>query len=472
MKPLLNRLRIQLVLLYLVVGVVLALGISAGTYILVNYYFRTNNDAALRLKMGLEFATFQLPMPVDLYQTLLQSNLVSQGQGSHLLINPDQDNNSNNQNPSNTPQPGENGSVSVDRIEVSEIADIVALPLTIQGTPITGMVVTNTWLPANKEAVASAIINGYDYRTIKLDDGTPVRLLTYRVPITNEIGIIQVGRSLKNQQAMLNQLVNGILIIAAICLVFLALMSWFLAGRSIKPTQLAWERQQTFVANASHELRTPLTLIHAGVEVAQRKTESTEQRQLLNDVIDDANYMTKLIESLLLLSRIDAHKLPLEFQNVYLPELFEDIVRQNERVLVDKGISIEQETPNISVLADPVRLKQILLIFIDNAVRNNHPQGWVKLTANPKLNRVWIEVSDSGAGIPPEHLNKIFDRFYKVNDRSTPDYRGSGLGLSIAKGLIEVQGGEIHITSEAGVGTTVRFSLPLTKKTPPDQATL
>jgi signal transduction histidine kinase len=459
MKPLLNRLRIQLVALYLAVGIILALGISAGSYLMVNYYFRANNDEALRLKMGLEFATFHLPMPVDLYQSLIQANLVSRGQDSHLLVNPDPGDESSDQNQTGTSKSGDSGTISVDRVEVSEIADIVALPLTIEGTPITGTVVTNSWLPANKDAVASAIIHNYDFRTISLSDGTPVRLLTYRVPITNEIGIIQVGRSLKNQQAMLNQLVNGILVIAAICLLFLGVMSWLLAGRSIKPTQLAWERQQTFVANASHELRAPLTLIHAGVEVAQRNTKSPEQSQLLADVLGDANYMTKLIESLLLLSRLDAHKLPLELQNINLPELFEEIVRQNERVLQEKQISIEQETQVSTVFADPVRLKQILLIFIDNAVRNNHPQGWIKIKAETKQNKVWIEVSDNGSGIPAEHLNKIFDRFYKVSDRSTPDYRGSGLGLSIAKSLIEAQGGEILITSEEGTGTQVRFSL-------------
>jgi signal transduction histidine kinase len=75
------------------------------------------------------------------------------------------------------------------------------------------------------------------------------------------------------------------------------------------------------------------------------------------------------------------------------------------------------------------------------------------------LNKVWITVSDSGSGIPAEHLSKIFDRFYKVSDRSTPDYRGSGLGLSIAKGLVEAHGGEILITSEVGKGTEVKFSL-------------
>ncbi|MHC1740688.1 MAG: sensor histidine kinase [Anaerolineaceae bacterium] len=465
MKPLLSRLRIQLVSLYLVVGIILALGISTGTYTLVNYYFRVNNDQALRLKMGVEFAAFHLPMPVDLYDALNQANLLNSAQNTHPSIEPD-DHDSDNITPQSTPgslQPGGDDGISVDRVEISEIADIVALPLTIEGTPITGTVVTNSWLPASKEAVAAAIVNGYDYRTIKLDDGTPVRLLTYRVPITSEIGVIQVGRSLKNQQAMLGQLINGILIIAGVCLLFLAIMSWLLAGRSIRPTQLAWERQQTFVANASHELRAPLTLIHAGVEIAQRNSESPEQKQLLDDVLGDANYMTKLIESLLLLSRLDAHKLALEVQTISLPELFAEIVRQNERVLTDKQIQIEQHTPAISVIADPVRLKQILLIFIDNAVRNNHPQGWVKLTALTKLNKVWIEVSDNGCGIPANHLNKIFDRFYKVSDRSTPDYRGSGLGLSIAKGLIEALGGEILVTSEEGKGTQVNFSLPLAK---------
>jgi signal transduction histidine kinase len=243
-------------------------------------------------------------------------------------------------------------------------------------------------------------------------------------------------------------------------------MSWLLAGRAIKPSQLAWERQQTFVANASHELRTPLTLIHAGIEVAQRSTESPEQNQLLADALTDANYMTKLIENLLLLSRLDAHRLPLELQDIYLPDFFEGIVRQNERAAAEKQIHIQSEPEPISVVADPVQLKQILLILIDNAVRNNHPEGWVKIECGTKLNKAWIEVSDNGTGIPAEHLNKIFDRFYKVSNRSTPDYRGSGLGLSIAKGLIEIQGGEISVASEVGKGTQVKFTLPMAKPIP------
>jgi signal transduction histidine kinase len=462
MKPLLSHLRVRLLLLYLIVGAILALGISAGAYTLINYYFRASNDAALRLKMGLEFATFRLPMPIELYKSLDQADLISQGSDVDSL-NSSSINEQATENPNNQTTNSYIPSISVDSVEISEIADIVAIPLTIEGTPITGTIVTNSWLPVNKDAIASAINNGSDYRTIKLSDGTPVRLLTYRVPIKNEIGVIQVARSLKNQQHLLSELVNGILIIAGIFLVFLGLMSWWIAGRSIKPTQLAWERQQTFVANASHELRTPLTLIHAGVEIAQRQSESPKQKQLLQDVLDDANYMTKLIENLLLLSRLDSHKLPLEPQNIELNTFFEEIVRKNNRASVEKDVSILYDKQDISVYADPVRLKQTLLIFIDNAIRSTPPHGFVKLSASKNLSKVWIEVSDNGIGIPEDQLKKIFDRFYKVNDRSTQDYRGSGLGLSIAKGLIEAQSGEIQISSVIQQGTQVRFSLPTPK---------
>lgn len=462
MKQLLNHLRIRLVLLYVAIGLGLAVTLSAGTYSLVNYYLRVNNDNALMLKMGLQFSSLHLPLPIDLYNSMVGAGFISNTSAPHLLVDQYGNTESSTEKEA-TAAANNNGVYSSDRVEISELADIVVLSLTIEGTPIKGAVVTNSWLPADKNAIASAILKGSDIRTVKLADGTPVRLLTYRVPISNEVGVIQVGRSLKPQQALMNQLLNGMMILAAISIVLLGVGSWFLAGRSIKPTQLAWERQQTFVANASHELRTPLTLIHAGVEVAQRQSESETQKQVLEDVLTDANYMTKLIENLLLLSRLDAHHLPFEFQPINLPNFLEELVRQNDRVLSTQEITIQYKSDPITVLADPVRLKQVFLILIDNAVRNNHPGGWVKIIAKAKLNKAHIEVSDNGAGISPEHLAKVFDRFYKVNDRSTPDYRGSGLGLSIAQGFVQAQDGTIEVSSVLGQGTQIRFTLPLTK---------
>jgi signal transduction histidine kinase len=454
MKPLLSKLRIRLVLLYLVVGMILALAIGGGTYGLVNYYLRQINDEALKQKMGLQFASLQLPMPLDLYVALVNGDLIKAGDNPSAVI-------------SNNPEYYFESTTLEDdpseRVEVNELADIEVIPLTIEGTPIQGAVVTNSWLPIDKDAIASAIVNNYDFRTIKLVDGTPVRLLTYRIPITNGIGLIQVARSLKAQQQMLNELLNGMIIVGSISIFLLGLAAWISAGRSIKPMQLAWEKQQTFVANASHELRTPLTLIHAGVEVAQRSAVSDGQKQVLDDVLTDANYMTKLIENLLLLSRLDAHRLPLDLQPLYLPTLIEDTVRHSQRAADKSNVTISFEAEPIHVLADETRLKQVLLILVDNAVRNNHPGGWVKIHAKIGKDKAIIEVSDNGAGIPAEHIGKVFDRFYKVNDRSTSDYRGSGLGLSIAHGLVEAHGGEIEMVSQLKEGTTVTFTIPTVK---------
>ena len=184
---------------------------------------------------------------------------------------------------------------------------------------------------------------------------------------------------------------------------------------------------------------------------------------MLQDVLLDAKYMTKLIENLLLLSRIDSHKLPMEPQDIHLPDFFDEIVRQTEHIAAEKQITLKYDPSDLYVYADPIRLKQILLIFLDNAIRNTPADGEVSISCGQEHNNVWIEVKDTGIGIPQDQLEKIFDRFYKVSDRSTQDYRGSGLGLSIAKGLIEAQDGEIHITSELGQGTTIHFSLPIMK---------
>ncbi len=462
MKPLLSHLRIRLVLLYTAIGIGLAVLLSVGTYTVVNYYLRANNDRALTLKMGLQFASLHLPLPIDLYEPLIDAGFIKNSADSLYFVDPSGHAETENEDEAAEAQNDQEYN-ETNAVEISELADIMVLSLKIDGTPITGTVVTHSWLPADKAAIAAALVNGSDLRTVKLTDGTPVRLLTYRVPVTNEVGIIQVGRSLKPQQAMMNELLQGMILIGVLSILLLGLGSWFLAGRSIKPTQVAWERQQTFVANASHELRTPLTLIHAGVEVAQRQSTSEAQKQVLDDVLSDANYMTKLIENLLLLSRLDAHKLPIEIQPVLLPELLDELIRQNDRVLSTKEITVSSSGEPLIVLADPVRLKQILLILIDNAARNNHPGGWIKITTSSKAGKVEIEVSDNGDGIAPEHLSKIFDRFYKVTDKSTQDYHGSGLGLSIAQGLVQVQNGTIEVTSKVGEGTQVKFTLPLSK---------
>ncbi|MCX6055940.1 MAG: HAMP domain-containing sensor histidine kinase [Chloroflexi bacterium] len=451
----LNKLRLRLTLLYLFSAVVLAVAVGGGSYTLVNYYFRLTNDHALKVKMGLQFAALNIPVPLDLYEAVKQAGLTVVAVPSKSTTSPSL------AEGFLEPEESSPDDESNEILQESELADIYVLPIDVQGGLISNIDPQLTTASVNSEAVTAAMKNGFDFRTIKTTQGFLVRLLTYRVPNSDQINVLQVGRYLSTQQQVLGQLMNTMILLGGIITVIFGIASWVLSGRTIRPIQLAWDKQQTFIANASHELRTPLTLIHAGVELGLRKAESTQQREILADVLSDANYMKKLIEELLLLSRLDAHALKLDIQSIKICEFSQEILRQLERLANAQQITLTQKCEEIQVLADPVRLKQILLIVLDNAIRNNKARGSIHVEIAGENGRGLILVSDTGPGIPKEKIEKLFDRFYKLDDYSSTDYRGSGLGLSIAKSLVEAQSGTIQIESSPGAGTRVKLSFPL-----------
>jgi signal transduction histidine kinase len=452
----LKKLRLRLTLLYLFSAIALALVVAGGTYSLVNYYFQTTNDQALKVKMGLQFASLNIPLPVDLYDAVRQAGLVITKATPTATINPSQ-----TVQTVVTPIPHESESHE-EGLQESELADIYVLPLTLQGDLISGTTAQLSTSSINIDAVVSAVKNGHDFRTVVTADNIAVRILTYRVPNSDIVEVFQVGRYLSAQRQVLRQLLNTMSLLGGLISILFGAASWVLAGRTIKPSQQAWDKQQAFIANASHELRAPLTLIHAGVELGLRKAESSAQRELLSDVLSDTNYMNKLIEELLLLSRLDAHALKLNLQPVKMVEFIPEILRHVERLADAKQISITQKVEDIQMLADPLRLKQLLLIILDNAIRNNQAGGVVNVEILNVNGNGKIKIADTGTGIPSEHLDKIFDRFYKLgDDQSASEYSGSGLGLSIAKGLIEAQKGKITINSTPGKGTLVTLIFPL-----------
>jgi signal transduction histidine kinase len=244
--------------------------------------------------------------------------------------------------------------------------------------------------------------------------------------------------------------------------VLLGLGSWWLAGRSLEPAQQAWERQQAFVANASHELRTPLTLMRASAEVALRglPAEDADRQMLLKDVLQETDHMNHLVEDLLLLSRLDGGRLQLERSVIPLNDLLADVQRQVGRIADERGIQLITRPIAGSVLGDPTRLRQVLLILLDNALRHTPAAGSIELSARVQGRQTQIDVQDSGSGIAPEHLPHVFERFYRADNTPHAESTGSGLGLAIAKGLIEAQGGQISIHSRAGQGTCVSLVLP------------
>ncbi len=469
----LRRLRWQLTLLYLLAALGLVGLVGGGSYTLIRVYFDESTDLALEYKMATLFQLYQLPVPADLIaaeNTWLERNApentgISQVQQFTPDINaarpPEGEVEEHLEGDGGDNEPaGSHHDESYD----SRLASIFVLPLTADGVLVSNPNPAPPPITENGAARAAALSHGSDLRTTTLQDGTRVRLLTYRTPGGDAPAIFQVGRLLNDQDRLLNRLLSTLLILAAGSSVVLGAGSWWLSGRSMGPAQRAWDQQQAFVSNASHELRTPLTLIRATADYGLRRTQDPEQRQLLQDVLGETDYMNRLVDDLLLLSRLDSQRLKLDKEPIQARALLEDIRQKTQKVAANQDIRLILDEARGEFQGDPDRMRQLLLILLDNALRYTDKDGEIHLSAARHGSQVQISVQDNGIGIPAEHLPHLFERFYQVrNSTSSDENRSNGLGLSIARGLVEAQGGSIRIESEAGQGTRVIVSMPAEK---------
>ena len=459
----LKPLRIKLTLLYLMVAMLLAGIVGLGAYSLLYFYFQNNNDTALKFKMADNFSTIGVSLPEELIRA--QNDWISfRSKPGQTSEKENEINEAHDDETSEDHDVVSNPPLTVSEVYEGELTSIFILPLDVNGRL---MFNPNPYFPPmdpDLNAVQVALEKGYDLRNSTLTDGSPVRLLTYRVPPASGYGLIQVGKPIADQMRVLNQFVSGLLIIGAFSILLLGFGSWLMAGRSLRTTQYAWDMQQAFVANASHELRTPLTLMRASAEVAQRRNQGdVQQAALMGDIVNEVDHMSQLVEDLLLLSRLDAHQLKLDQHNIYVPDLVAEIQRQFSPITAEKQISLINKVETGTVLADMTRLRQVLIIILDNAIRHTPPGGTITIQSASEGRNLRISVSDSGEGISGEHLDHVFERFYQAESGRSTDYKGTGLGLSIAKSLIDAQGGQIRISSQPEKGTILTIVLPLGK---------
>jgi heavy metal sensor kinase len=231
--------------------------------------------------------------------------------------------------------------------------------------------------------------------------------------------------------------------------------------------------QQRFLADISHELRTPLTTVRGNVDLMRRMGESDPES--LDAMKEELERMSRLVGDLLFLARADSGGLPIQKAEVELDTAFLDVYRQVHRL--PKRVAIElEEVDQMKVMGDVDRLKQVILILVDNAIKYTPAGGKVTLSLSQADGLATIRVSDTGVGIPAADLPFIFDRFYRVDKARTRAMGGSGLGLSIAKWVAEAHGGQIRVTSKVDEGTTFSVILPALLPPPdplptPDPAT-
>jgi two-component system phosphate regulon sensor histidine kinase PhoR len=224
--------------------------------------------------------------------------------------------------------------------------------------------------------------------------------------------------------------------------------------------------REEFVANVSHELRTPLSLIKGYIETlldgARNNPEVAER--FLKIIERNTNRLDLLIQDLLTISALESGRMKLNLQPVDLHALAEKALNDLHGRAENKNVALVNELPLLPTRADANRLDQVFANLVDNAIKYGRPNGKVTVSGR-KLDddRLEIFVQDDGPGIPPEALDRVFERFYRVDKARSRDQGGTGLGLSIVKHIVQAHGGEVRVESELGKGATFFFTLPATQ---------
>jgi PAS domain S-box-containing protein len=230
--------------------------------------------------------------------------------------------------------------------------------------------------------------------------------------------------------------------------------------------------KREFIATVSHELRTPLTSVKGYIDLMLLGTAgqiNDMQKNFLQVVKSNADRLNALVEDLLEISRLENGKITLNIKTVNIADVINDIVAslrtETQRKRMQLQIEIQPTLPTIE--ADNKRISQVLTNLISNAHKYTREEGQIIVRAFQRGDMIQVDVADTGVGIPPQELPKMFSRFFRANNALKDEVGGTGLGLSIAKSFVELHGGDMWVTSEIDVGSTFSFSLPIAHRRPP-----
>lgn len=253
-----------------------------------------------------------------------------------------------------------------------------------------------------------------------------------------------------------------LIIIDALVLVSSGLLGYFLAGWTLKPIKNMVDEQNLFISDASHELKTPLTALKSSFEVFLREKDSSmaDAEALIKDGIEDVDSLNTLATSLLELAQFEKPNHENSFDVVELDEAIKKAVDAIKPLAQKNQIEIRFQETRLKVTGDKDRLAQLFSILLDNAVKYSSTGKSVDVAATRLDSKVvQVRVADRGVGISSKDLPHVFDRFYRADSsRSKTDVSGYGLGLSIAKSIVESHGGKITVDSEIGKGTTIQVN--------------
>ncbi|WP_270166800.1 sensor histidine kinase [Paenibacillus sp. SYP-B4298] len=264
------------------------------------------------------------------------------------------------------------------------------------------------------------------------------------------------------RQSILSTLIYTFAVVGLVMLVLLFFTSRYFANRSIRPVQEAFEKQKQFIADASHELKTPLTIIHTNADVLLANKEDTiaQQAKWLHYIKSETSRMTKLTNDLLYLTEMDDSRTRMVHAKFNLSEAVENSILTMEAVIFEKQIRLDYNIEaNLMVNGSSEQIKQVIMILLDNAVKYTVPKGTVEVMLKKQHHETVLAIRNTGEGIAPEHLTRIFDRFYRADSSRARKQGGHGLGLAIAKSIVDQHKGKLYAASTVGESTTFYMHL-------------
>jgi two-component system, OmpR family, sensor histidine kinase CiaH len=316
-----------------------------------------------------------------------------------------------------------------------------------------------------KASIDAARTRGVDIRTLEVD-GTPIRVRTEKADSNFGTVYIQVIQDRTAEQQTLDAILRVLLIGGAVVVLVAVAFGAVYARRALVPIReslasqrAALRRQREFAADASHELRTPLTVIRSSVEHLRRTRGGDgagSTTEALDDIDAEVGHLTALVEDLLLLARSDSGAITVARLPVDLGDVAADGAGALAVLAADRGIQLGVDPEPAIVEGDHARLRQLIVILVDNAVRHTPRGGSVRVRVRREHQDATIEVDDDGPGIRPEDLPRVFERFWRAPGAAAG---GTGLGLAIAKSIVDLHDGRITVSNrpEGGARFTVRL---------------
>ena len=307
--------------------------------------------------------------------------------------------------------------------------------------------------------VEKVVNNSKEMSSIKIDGESYAYL---KASISDGTLIVLISKSF--QQDVLGNLLKIFLVVGLLSLIVLFIVSIYFTNKAIKPLEETFIKQKQFIADASHELRTPLTIIKTNVSILKENKQQTieSQGKWINYIDSQASRMSTLINEMLSLANLDANKKKGEVTKLELDRVLSDALLVFEVVIFEKGLILEEYiNDNIFISGEKDQIKKLISILMDNAIKYTNKNGKIKVSLTVEKNKARLEVKNTGEGIEREHLEKIFERFYRVDNSRDRETGGYGLGLSIAKAITEEHKGRIYAESIVGEYTSFIVELPV-----------